>query len=126
RPAARRHPGPAGRPATRHPAAVLGGGSRRRTRPRPDRSRSRCGRSRSKSGSGMTVSLDTSAELAALATAIGLLDASGELDPGWFAEPLTRLEGAVRTPEQRAALIRFFDLALPPVPEPGRPAAEKW
>ena len=74
----------------------------------------------------MTAGLADSGELEALATAIGLLDASGQLDPGWFSEPLTRLAGAVRTPEQRAALIRFFDLALPAVPEPGRPATEKW
>ncbi|MEV0181704.1 alpha/beta hydrolase [Streptomyces sp. NPDC050625] len=74
----------------------------------------------------MTISLGGSGELQALATAIGLLDAGGNLDPGWFSAPLTRLADAVRTPDQRAALAEFFDLALPPEPEPGRPAEEKW
>ncbi len=62
----------------------------------------------------MTISLGASGELAALASAIGLLDESGELDLEWFSTPLTKLEGAVRTPSQRAALAQFFDLALPP------------
>ena len=74
----------------------------------------------------MTFSLGASGELAELAKAIGLLDASGNLDVGWFSDPLTSLEGAVRTASQRQALLRFFDLALPPTPQPGRPAAEKW
>jgi hypothetical protein len=74
----------------------------------------------------MTISLGGSGELRALATAIGLLDAGGNLDPGWFSAPLSRLAGAVRTPAQRAALAEFLDLVLPPEPEPGRPAQEKW
>lgn len=72
------------------------------------------------------MSLGASAELSELATAIGLLDASGNLDVSWFSDPLTRLGGALRTASQRAALLRFFELALPPTPEPGVPAAEKW
>lgn len=74
----------------------------------------------------MTLTLGASGELAELAKAIGLLDASGNLDPTWFSEPLTRLGGAVRTPSQREAVLRFLDLALPAQAEPGRAAAEKW
>jgi hypothetical protein len=70
--------------------------------------------------------LGGSAELAELATAIGLLDASGNLDVGWFSDPLTRLTGALGTPSQRRALLRFFDLALPATPESGVPPEEKW
>ena len=74
----------------------------------------------------MSIGLGDSPELAALAQAIGLLDASGGIDTGWFAQPLTRLAQAVAVPQQRDALVRFANLALPPVPEPGRPAGETW
>jgi hypothetical protein len=72
----------------------------------------------------MSIGLGESPELAALGEAIGLLDGSGNLDPDWFGQPLTRLAQAVATPQQRDALVRFLTLALPPVPEPGRPAGE--
>ncbi|NTW41560.1 MAG: hypothetical protein HGA44_17050, partial [Cellulomonadaceae bacterium] len=74
----------------------------------------------------MTISLGASGELAELAQAIGLLDAAGELDLGWFQEPLVKLQGTVRTPSQRAALMRFCALVLPPEPQGGRPSTEKW
>jgi hypothetical protein len=74
----------------------------------------------------MSIGLGESPELAALGEAIGLLDGSGNLDPDWFGQPLTRLAQAVGTPQQRDALVRFVNLALPPVPEPGRPAGETW
>jgi len=74
----------------------------------------------------MTFSMGGSGELAELAKAIGLLDDAGNVDVSWFSDPLTRLGGAVRTASQRQALLRFFDLALPAQPEPGRPANEKW
>ena len=74
----------------------------------------------------MSIGLGDSPELAALGQAIGLLDASGSIDTGWFAQPLTRLAQAVAVPQQRDALVRFANLALPPVPEPGRPAGETW
>ncbi|HWD79586.1 MAG TPA: hypothetical protein VG497_11905, partial [Kribbella sp.] len=74
----------------------------------------------------MTFSLGDSDELGLLAQAIGLVDDRGELDVSWFSAPLTRLQGIVRSPGQRAALGRFCDLALPPEAQPGRPAAEKW
>jgi hypothetical protein len=74
----------------------------------------------------MTIDLGASGELAELARAIGLLDASGNLDATWFSQPLTRLEGAVREPAQRQALLAFLDLVLPPQPQPGRPAGENW
>src|SRR6266545_4756414 len=74
----------------------------------------------------MSIGLGDSPELAVLGEAIGLLDASGNLDPDWFGQPLTRLAQAVATPQQRDALVRFVNLALPPVPEPGRPAGETW
>ena len=74
----------------------------------------------------MSIGLGESPELAALGEAIGLLDGSGNLDPDWFGQPLTRLAHAVGTPQQRDALVRFVNLALPPVPGPGRPAGETW
>src|SRR5262245_31124230 len=74
----------------------------------------------------MTVSLGAPDELTELATAIGLLGASGDIEPTWFSEPLTRLGAALTNESQRQAVTRFFDLALPPTPEPGRPANEKW
>ena len=74
----------------------------------------------------MTLELGGSEELSELGKAIGLLDAAGNLDATWFSQPLTRLEGVVRTQTQRQALLDFLDLALPPQPEPGRPANEKW
>ncbi len=74
----------------------------------------------------MSTGLGDSPELAALGQAIGLLDASGGIDTSWFAQPLTRLAQAVAVPQQRDALVRFANLALPPVPEPGRPAGETW
>lgn len=74
----------------------------------------------------MTFNLGDSDELGLLAQAIGLVDGRGELDLAWFSAPLTRLQGIVRTADQRAALGRFCDLALTPAPQPGRPAAEKW
>ncbi len=74
----------------------------------------------------MSFSLGSSDELTELAKAIGLLDASGDIEVTWFSEPLTRLGAAVTTDSQRQALTRFFDLSLPATPEPGRPANEKW
>ncbi|GAA3586432.1 DUF6603 domain-containing protein [Kribbella ginsengisoli] len=74
----------------------------------------------------MSFDLGGSDELGLLAQAIGLVDGGGELDVGWFSAPLTRLQGIVRNADQRAALGRFCDLALVPIQQPGRPAAEKW
>ncbi|WP_426595718.1 DUF6603 domain-containing protein [Cellulomonas sp. McL0617] len=74
----------------------------------------------------MSISLGQTGELDALARALGLLDEQGDFDQSWFQQPLTKLEGIVRAPGQRTALLQFFDLVLPPEPHPGRPASEKW
>ncbi|MGH8891780.1 MAG: DUF6603 domain-containing protein [Actinomycetes bacterium] len=74
----------------------------------------------------MSLDLGLPRELDALARAAGLVDGSGQLDPDWLAEPLTRLRAALHSPAQRAGLGEFLDLALPPTPRPGRSAGEKW
>ncbi|HEX5089104.1 MAG TPA: hypothetical protein VFV89_14950, partial [Nocardioides sp.] len=74
----------------------------------------------------MSIDLGLPDELDALARAAGIVDGSGSFDPDWLSGPLARLTGALRTPEQRAGLVQFLDLALPPTPEPGRPTSEKW
>lgn len=74
----------------------------------------------------MSFPLGLSGEMADLGQAIGLVDASGNLDTSWFSEPLTRIAGAIQSPAQRPALLRFLDGVLPPEAEPGRPDGEKW
>lgn len=74
----------------------------------------------------MSFDLGSTGELNALAEAIGLVDAQGNLDSGWFANPLQRLEHMLTADAQRQALEHFLDLVVPPTAEPGRPASEKW
>ncbi|HEY2172769.1 MAG TPA: hypothetical protein VGH85_03055, partial [Mycobacteriales bacterium] len=55
----------------------------------------------------MTVDHDAFEDVADLATALGFLDATGQVDTGWFSDPSTRMGGVLRDPRQRAALVRF-------------------
>ena len=52
-------------------------------------------------------------EVEALATALGLFS-QGALDPQFFANPLQKLTGIIKTAEQRAALLDALDDLLPP------------
>lgn len=74
----------------------------------------------------MTLDLGPSAELADLATLIGLVDGSGNLDTSWFANPLAKLSQLLRNQTQRQALTGFLDQTMPPADEPGLPTGEKW
>ena len=56
---------------------------------------------------------DLEGEIAALATALGLVS-NGQLDPGFFSEPLSHLRTIVSDPDQRTALLTALDSLLPP------------
>lgn len=58
--------------------------------------------------------------------AIGLLNDAGNLDAGWFEEPVDRLESILSDPEQRAALLALLDAILPPENLGGLRPGEKW
>jgi len=72
------------------------------------------------------ISVNFSGELADLAKSIGLLSPQGELDTTWFGDPFGRLKTVLSNTEQRAALLRLLDSALPPRNGAGIPAGEKW
>ncbi len=72
----------------------------------------------------MTVDQDAFEDVADLATALGFLDATGQVDAGWFSDPSSRMGGVLRDPRQRAALVRFVqdlmaDAGPPPADLPG-------
>ncbi|HXU63488.1 MAG TPA: DUF6603 domain-containing protein [Polyangia bacterium] len=48
------------------------------------------------------------------ARAIGLVDASGEIDAQWFQDPLTRVKATLSGPAQREAFRRFLGAVAPP------------
>ena len=56
---------------------------------------------------------DLEGEIVALATALGLVS-NGQLDPGFFSEPLSHLRTIVSDPDQRTALLTALDSLLPP------------
>lgn len=72
------------------------------------------------------IQVNFSGELADLAKSIGLLSPQGELDTTWFGDPFGRLQTVLSNAEQRAALLRLLDSALPPRTGPDIPAGEKW
>jgi hypothetical protein len=74
----------------------------------------------------VSLDLGSSAELTDLVKLIGLVDASGNIDTSWFANPLAKLSQALRNETQRQALTDFLDHTMPPADEPGLPAGEKW
>jgi large repetitive protein len=69
---------------------------------------------------------DLGQELLDLGEAVGLFDGSGNLQPGWFGDPLTNLETILSTSSQRDAFMRLLDALLQPAQVQGAPADEKW
>lgn len=67
----------------------------------------------------MTVDNTSLGDVAALATALGLLGGDGKVDTGWFADPGGHVRGMLRNQPQRDALVQFIEDALgddaPPV-----------
>jgi hypothetical protein len=64
-------------------------------------------------------------ELGDLGKAIGLIDSSGNVDAGWFSDPLGKAAGILSSP-QRDAFLRLLDALLPPVSADGIPSDESW
>jgi hypothetical protein len=61
----------------------------------------------------MTAGADLGTELRRLAYIVGLLDAAGDLDPHWFAEPLATLEGVLTCAGRRQALEELLADVIP-------------
>src|SRR5688572_4492784 len=72
------------------------------------------------------IQVNFSGELADLAKSIGLLSTDGLLDTSWFGDPFGRLQTVLSNAEQRAALLRLLDSALPPRTGLDIPPGEKW
>ena len=64
-------------------------------------------------------------ELSDLGKAIGLIDGSGNVDAGWFSDPLGKAASILSSP-QREAFLRLLDALLPPVSGEGIPGDESW
>ena len=60
------------------------------------------------------------------AKAIGLLDADGNLDAGWFQGPDARIRSILSNPAQRTALLALLRALLPPETPAGVPPGEQW
>ncbi|HSC90106.1 MAG TPA: hypothetical protein VLB86_00480, partial [Gaiellaceae bacterium] len=60
----------------------------------------------------MSVSAADLGVLGSLATAVGLLDADGDPNPGWFGDPAESLSTVLADEGQREALIEFVDEAM--------------
>jgi hypothetical protein len=65
-------------------------------------------------------------ELSDAGKLLGLLQDDGNLNAGWFGDPIGNLESILGTPAQRAALLRLLDALMPPAPLAGIPDSEKW
>lgn len=65
-------------------------------------------------------------ELRDLAEAVGLLDANGDLDANWFAQPLQHVESILSDPGQLAATIKLLDDLFPPQQVAGLGAGDEW
>jgi hypothetical protein len=65
-------------------------------------------------------------ELSDAGKLLGLLQDDGNLNAGWFGDPLGNLNSILGTPTQRAALLRLLDALMPPAALDGIPAGEKW
>ena len=57
--------------------------------------------------------IDLGPELQDFGKAIGLLDGSGNLDSGWFADPISKLETLLSAQSQREALVNILDAFVP-------------
>jgi len=64
-------------------------------------------------------------ELRDLGQAIGLIGSDGNIDGGWFSDPLGKAASILASP-QRDALLRMLDALLPPVAVEGIPGDEQW
>ena len=65
-------------------------------------------------------------EVAGAAKAIGLICADGSLNPGWFADPLSGLQGMLTNATQRSALLDLLDGVASAEPVTGAPQGEQW
>jgi hypothetical protein len=73
----------------------------------------------------MSIDGSSLGDIAALATALGLLDGSGNIVTGWFEDPGTHVGSMLRQQGQRDALVQFVqdalgDQAAPVTDDPGR------
>jgi hypothetical protein len=73
----------------------------------------------------MSVDSASLGDVGALATALGLLDANGNVATGWFQDPGGHVRGMLRNQPQRDALVQFIEAALgdqttPVTDDPGR------
>ena len=64
-------------------------------------------------------------ELRDLGQAIGLIGNDGNIDGGWFSDPLGKAASILASP-QRDALLRMLDALLPPATIDGIPSNESW
>src|SRR4051794_12117562 len=66
----------------------------------------------------MSTATSLTAELRALATAVGVLQRNGDLNDDFFAHPLDTLGDVIRVRERRQALLAALPALVPPVDDP--------
>ena len=70
---------------------------------------------------------DLAPELSDLAVALGLLDPEGEVQVGWFGNPIGQTKGMLDDPDRRAAFSKVVDAVLPSDPSPTQhDGAQTW
>jgi large repetitive protein len=74
----------------------------------------------------MTVTAEDFGVLGNLATAIGLLDADGDPNPGWLGDPAESLSTMLADESQREALIGFVDEAMGGADRETDPSGATW
>jgi hypothetical protein len=74
----------------------------------------------------VSVTVQLSPELGALAKAIALIGPDGSVDPRWFDAPLERLRTILSNSQQRAALLDLLEELLPSAPPEGVPGTARW
>jgi hypothetical protein len=60
----------------------------------------------------VTINQDTFGDIAQLATALGLLDANGQVDTSFFTDPTAQIAGVLRDTDRLQALLGFLDQVL--------------
>jgi hypothetical protein len=65
-------------------------------------------------------------ELTDLGRAVGLIDATGNLNTHWFENPLNALSSVLTDPTQRGSLLDLLDALLPPAQLDGLAAGDQW
>src|SRR6185312_12326242 len=114
------HRRPAGRAlGCRAPGGPLGrAGRAHRARSRPDARRANRGAAAASAAPRRPATMSwrppVPASVLDAARAIGLVDASGEIDAQWFQDPLTRVKATLSDPAQREAFRRFLGAVAPP------------